>query len=576
LEINKKHEIQTRIMKNIGLSFFCLLFSTVNMLKAQQQLAKPSSVQYKWHEQERTMFIHFGVATWQGTEYDMNGDFDLSRMNPDQLDTDEWCRVAKSWGAKQIIFVAKHVGGFCWWPTNTTEYCVRNIPWKSGKGDLLGDISRSCAKAGLNLGIYIYPGDVKYGAGIGSGGKTSDPAKQEAYNKVFRQQLTEVLTLYGKMLEVWFDGSCIIDVNDILETHAKDAVILQGPKTTLRWSGSESGRLYYPVWNSVKSSDLNSGVSTQYNDDPDGDAWAPLEADVPFYNHNWFWAPGNEKKKRSLDELMDMYYKSAGYGGVLLLNATPDTTGRIPEGDKKRYAEFGNEIKRRFSKPIATLHNKQGEKFEIKFSRPTPVNHCILMEDYREGHRIREYRVEGLVNNKWQVLAKGSSVGRKKIDPFATISVTALRLIIQKSVNTPLLRSFEVFNVSGYQFKPEVYEAEEWKECGVWDTQSFINGKDTISLDLSSFITKPGQYEIKLIPTLAVTRTWIDKGEIIFEDDVTLQEYLTKKDGNTFYINRTSQVDKGSSSVLKLYMGSDNSVFQNKGVFKIRPRSLGK
>ena len=152
------------------------------------------------------MFVHFGMATWQGKEYD-DGNFDLSRVNPSKLNTDQWCEVARSWGAKQIIFVAKHVGGFCWWPTTTTEYCVRNIPWKNGKGDLFAELAASCKKYGINLGVYIYPGDVSYGAGIGSGGKTADASKQEAYNKVFRQQLTEVLTRYGSMSEVWFEAS---------------------------------------------------------------------------------------------------------------------------------------------------------------------------------------------------------------------------------------------------------------------------------------------------------------------------------------------------------------------------------
>jgi alpha-L-fucosidase len=188
-------------MQNLSKLFFVLITFTSTTIGFSQtkQLAKPSAVQYKWHEQERIMFIHFGVATWLGSEYDETGMFDISRINPTELNTDDWCETAKLWGAKQIIFVAKHVGGFCWWQTNTTDYSVKNIPWKNGKGDLLADIAASCKKYGLNLGVYIYPGDVKYGAGIGSGGKTTNPDLQDAYNKVFRQQLTEVLTNYGPM-----------------------------------------------------------------------------------------------------------------------------------------------------------------------------------------------------------------------------------------------------------------------------------------------------------------------------------------------------------------------------------------
>lgn len=553
---------------------FALLSFTIASIGFSQTtaLAKPSAVQYKWHEQERIMFIHFGVATWLGKEYDDTGKFDLSRINPTELNTDDWCETAKLWGAKQIIFVAKHVGGFCWWQTNTTDYSVKNIPWKNGKGDLLADIAASCKKYGLNLGVYIYPGDVKYGAGIGSGGKTANPDLQEAYNKVFRQQLTEVLTHYGPMLEVWFDGNCIINIDDILEKHASQSVIFQSKKASIRWPGSESGMLAYPAWNSLSSKDLNSGISTQYNDDPNGDAWAPLEADAPLYNHNWFWNPTNEKKRKTVQNLIDMYYKSAGYGGVMLLNASPDTTGKITDGDKNTYRVFGQAIQQRFSDPLKQLANKKGSTFIISFDKPTPVNHVIIEEDYRYGHRIRNYTVEGKINNQWTVLVNGSSVGRKKIDAFATQKVTAIKLTINSFVNTPLIRSLKVYHVNNYTHNPAPTETNEWQICGNWDTKTFKNNRDTIALDLNKFITTPGQYEVKFLADVAVTGTSIDSAIINFENQNTMQSYLTKKDDQTFYINRTSQISANSSSTLTLIMHSDNNVFQNRGVFKIRKR----
>lgn len=553
---------------------FALLSFTIASIGFSQTtaLAKPSAVQYKWHEQERIMFIHFGVATWLGKEYDDTGKFDLSRINPTELNTDDWCETAKLWGAKQIIFVAKHVGGFCWWQTNTTDYSVKNIPWKNGKGDLLADIAASCKKYGLNLGVYIYPGDVKYGAGIGSGGKTANPDLQEAYNKVFRQQLTEVLTHYGPMLEVWFDGNCIINIDDILEKHASQSVIFQSKKASIRWPGSESGMLAYPAWNSLSSKDLNSGISTQYNDDPNGDAWAPLEADAPLYNHNWFWNPTNEKKRKTVQNLIDMYYKSVGYGGVMLLNASPDTTGKITDGDKNTYRAFGQAIQQRFSDPLKQLANKKGSTFIISFDKPTPVNHVIIEEDYRYGHRIRNYTVEGKINNQWTVLVNGSSVGRKKIDAFATQKVTAIKLTINSFVNTPLIRSLKVYHVNNYTHNPAPTETNEWQICGNWDTKTFKNNRDTIALDLNKFITTPGQYEVKFLADVAVTGTSIDSAIINFENQNTMQSYLTKKDDQTFYINRTSQISANSSSTLTLIMHSDNNVFQNRGVFKIRKR----
>ena len=535
-------------------------------------LAKPTAVQYKWQEQERIMFIHFGVATWLGSEYDETGKFDMSRINPTNLDTDEWCRVAKSWGAKQIIFVAKHVGGFCWWQTNTTDYSVKNIPWKNGKGDLLADVAASCKKYGLNLGIYIYPGDVKYGAGIGSGGKTTDPSLQDAYNKVFRQQLTEVLTKYGPMLEVWFDGNCIIDIDDILTKHASKSVIFQSKKASIRWPGTESGMLAYPAWNTVTKKALQSGVATQYDDDPDGDVWAPLEADAPLYNHNWFWNPTNEKKRKSQQNLLDMYYKSAGYGGVMLLNGSPDTTGKITVGDHAAYKALGDEIERRFAKPVQQITNKKGSVFTIDFTTSTPINHIVIEEDYRMGHRIRQYKIEGKTNNGWTTLAQGSSVGRKKIDAFATTNVTAIKLTIPSFADTPLLRSLKAYHVTNYTYTPALTETNDWAICGTWDTKTFKNNKDTITLNLNDYITKPGQYEVVFLADVAVTGTSIDSAIINFENQNTMQSYLSSKDNRTFYINRTSQVSTNSSSTLTLYMRSDNQVFQNRGIFKIRQR----
>ena len=131
------------------------------------------------------MFIHFAPTTWSDVEQNDHS-VALDRINPVNLDTDQWCQAAKTWGARQILFVAKHTGGFCWWQTETTNYGIRNTPYKDGKGDVLLELSASCKKYGLNLGIYVYPGDRTWGAPLGSGGKTNDPSQQDAYNQVFR------------------------------------------------------------------------------------------------------------------------------------------------------------------------------------------------------------------------------------------------------------------------------------------------------------------------------------------------------------------------------------------------------
>ena len=270
---------------------------------AAEQLAKPSDVQYKWHEQERILFIHFTPGTWRHVDQDRSYIVPASRMNPAKLSTDQWCEAALSWGAKEVLFVAKHGEGFCWWQTES-DYSIKNTPYKGGKGDVLEELSQSCKKYGLNLGVYIYPGDRQWGAGSGSGGRTADPSKQEAYNKVFRTQLTEVLSKYGDVLELWFDGSCIIEISDIVDKYASNSVIFQGRHASIRWPGTESGKLAYPAWNAVRCEDLRTGVSTQLHGTPDGDCWAPHEADTPLYDHAWIWSPENIKKRKTIEEQM--------------------------------------------------------------------------------------------------------------------------------------------------------------------------------------------------------------------------------------------------------------------------------
>ena len=513
------------------------------------------------------MFVCLDPATWQGREYDDHST-PLERINPQKLDTDQWCEAAQLWGAKEILFVAKHTGGFCWWQTETTDYGIRNTPYKDGKGNVLKELSESCQKFGLNLGIYVYPGDETWGAGIGSGGQTSDPAKQEAYNKVFRQQLTETLANYGDALEVWFDGSCKIDVSDILEKYAKKSVIFQGPQATLRWPGTESGRLFYPVWNSIKSEDMASGVATQVHGDPDGDVWAPLETNTTLYDHHWFWAPEKEQKRKSLDHIMECYYQSVGYGSVFLLNSTPDTTGLIPEADMEFYEALGEEIDRRFKTPLAEVQDKKGKLTVLALPKKQRVNHVVIMEDYRQGHRIREYIIEGQVNGQWEELCRGLSVGRKKIDYLPEKQVSKVRLEVIKSVGEPLIRSLSAYYVT--DFKPPekrpVRTWSAWAKVGNWEKESFSNGMLKLEIDLSQKINLPGQYTLKLTPENPDAEVTIVEAEIHYEGRKALDEFVGVS-GMEVKINRTAMVTEESSSVLYLTIKSD-SVCSGKIEFK--------
>ena len=417
---------------------------------AAANLARPDSAQYAWHEQERIMFIHFGVATWEGSEYDADGKTDLTQINPAGFDADKICAVAQSWGAKQILLVCKHVGGFCWWPTETTDYCVKNIPWQGGKGNLVKEVVEACRRHRLKMGIYIYSDDPNFMSGFGHGGKTRDPAQQPEWNRRLRQQWTEVLTLCGKDLvqEIWFDGSCIVPLDDIIKQLAPNAVILQSPMTNIRWVGNEAGIARDPNWNTLKRADLKSGVATEAHSTPEGDAWAPVECDVTLYNHNWFWNPDNERKRRTLDQLMNLYMQSVGRGSVLLLNSTPNTDGLIPEGDQARYREFGEAIEQDFGHPVGRMAKVAGSEVVIPLGNPQRVNGVDLWEDYQYGHRIRRYEIDVRVNGEWRRVSEGAAVGRRKIDLFPDVMTDAVRVRVTDHVGTPLFRQVLVHTAS--------------------------------------------------------------------------------------------------------------------------------
>ena len=415
---------------------------------ASSNLAKPTRQQLAWQDTEIGMFLCFGLWTWPiGVTDDLDVLADTqNKFNPTKLDTDQWVKVAESMGAKYVLYTAKHGDGFCMWQTDTTEFSIKNTPWRNGKGDIVADLAASCKKRGMKLAIYHDARDAYFGAGLG--GKCATAEKQEKYNNIFRQQLTELLTNYGDIFEVWFDGSLFVPIEDILEEYAPNAMVFQSPQATIRWVGHEEGFAPYPAWNSVNSANasVQSGNSTARHGDPDGDKWLPLECDARI-RATWMYEADNADTLKSLDYLMDMYYRSVGHGAVLLLNNTPDTTGLIPETDVKRSAEFGAEIKRRFGKSIAETKGK-GDVVELNIDEQTTIDHVITMENIRQGERVREYVIEGLIDGNWQKIAEGISIGHKKIDRFEPVKTSSIRLRITRFAEKPIIRKLAVYNTT--------------------------------------------------------------------------------------------------------------------------------
>lgn len=401
--------------------------------------ARPTPDQARWQDAEIGMFIHLAPNTWSGKEYD-DLSVPLSEINPTELDTDQWVRVAQSLGAKYIVFVAKHAGGFCMWQTDTTGYSVKNTPWRGGHGDVLADLAASCRKAQMPLGVYLSPTDARHHAG--GGGVTADPAQQTSYDKVYREQLTEVLGRYGHMFEVWFDGSTHIPIGDVLKRYAPHAAIFQSQFATIRWVGNEEGIAPYPAWNATTREALQRGA-TAADGDPDGEVWLPNECDVSLPS-TWFWNPHSDGTIKSVPELMHIYESSVGHGANLLINAPPDTTGRIPEAEASRLAEFGAEIRRQYGHPLASAHG-EGAVVEIRLTAPEEIDRSIVQEQIRDGERVRSYEIDGRQGGAWKTLCTGSAIGHEKIDHFAPTRVDAVRLRILESAGKPEIRSFEVF-----------------------------------------------------------------------------------------------------------------------------------
>ena len=223
----------------------------LSALQAGPPAALPTAAQLAWLDLEIGMFVHLAPNTWQEREYD-----DRS-IPPEQLrfaaDPEQWADTAKGLGARYIVIVAKHQGGFCLWQTDTSAYSVRATPWKNGHGDVMAELAVACARRGLGLGVYLSPRDDFLGSG--QSGRMASPDKQEWYNEIVRRQLTELLTRYGHIVEIWFDGSSVVPVGEILAAHAGGAMVFQGPQATIRWVGNEDGFAPDPVWNALDRAD---------------------------------------------------------------------------------------------------------------------------------------------------------------------------------------------------------------------------------------------------------------------------------------------------------------------------------
>lgn len=411
---------------------------------AQPKLPLPSRAQAEWLDAGIGIFVHWAPNVYQGTEGD-NLSTPRDRINPDRFDAGQIVQAAKSAHAGYLIFVAKHIGGYCAWQTATTDYSLKTSPWKSGQGDMVRDLASACREQGLRFGVYLSPRSDFHHVDVG--GQAATPEKQQAYNKIYRQQLAEILTGYGPMFEMWFDGGNIVPVNDLIEKLRPAIITFQGrrPNST-RWVGTEHGFAPYPCWNTI---DWKEGeLPKEGGGSPTGNTWCPAECDVSILRPAWFWRGGSDSQILSLNDLIEIYYMSVGRGVNLLLNITPDGHGEIPAAQIHRLKEFGDEISSRFSKPLAATKGK-GATLVLNLAGGRTVDHLQLREDLWKGERVREFVVEGRsVDGNWSPLWRGTQIGARQLVPIPATTLTGLRLKVEKSIGQPVIRDFSAFCVS--------------------------------------------------------------------------------------------------------------------------------
>ena len=470
-----------------------LLFSTATTVSAQT-VAKttygpvPNENQLRWQEMEMYAFIHYSLNTYTDQEWGY-GNEDPNLFNPSHLDCRQWARVCKQAGMKGIIFTAKHHCGFCMWPSAYTEYSVKNSPWKNGKGDVVKELAEACREEGLQFAVYLSPWDRNH----------KDYGKPE-YVTYFRNQLRELLTNYGDIFEVWFDGANGGDgwyggANETRRIDGKTyydwaetfqmirelqphAVIWNdgGDRGDLRWVGTEAGNIGETNWSMMPGKGDTPYHMLHYGVE-DGDVWCPGETNTSI-RPGWFYHETENEHVKSLSKLMDTYYKSVGRNSCLLLNFPIAPNGLIHPTDSLRGIAFKQMIDESFRDnlvlPSATPQRENGVVcYTLDIKEGESFNRFVAEEDIRYGQRVKKFSLEALVDGQWQPLKDKlvengdglTTIGHRRIICFPTIKATKLRFTITASRAEPVIKKLGVYHAP--ELSPDIPNSGEKKSSGL-------------------------------------------------------------------------------------------------------------
>lgn len=437
----------------------------------------PTENQLHWQDMEMYAFIHYSLNTYTDQEWGF-GNEDPKLFNPTHLDCRQWARVCKQAGMKGIIFTAKHHCGFCMWPSAYTEYSVKNSPWKNGKGDVVRELADACREEGLKFAVYLSPWD-----------RNHPEYGRPEYVTYFRNQLRELLTNYGEVFEVWFDGANGGDgwYGGANETRKIDrTTYYQWPETykmirqlqptcqiwndgssrgDLRWVGTEAGNVGETNW-SLLNHDGEVTWSMLHYGLEDGDSWVPGETNTSI-RPGWFYHETENEHVKSLSKLMDTYYKSVGRNSTLLLNFPVAPNGRIHPNDSLRGLAFKKMIDEVFKENLIEKgkvivergigaqanDNLHSSTFTVQWDKPMTFNRFLAEEDIALGQRVKKFMLEVEVNGKWQPLKDAlaengdglTTIGHRRIICFPTLTATKLRFTITDSKAEPIIKKLGVY-----------------------------------------------------------------------------------------------------------------------------------
>lgn len=448
----------------------------------------PSENQMRWQEMEYYAFLHFSLNTYTDQSWGY-GDEDVKLFNPSELDTRQWARICKEAGMKGIILTAKHHCGFCLWPSEYTDYSVKNAPWKDGKGDVVKELADACKEYGIKLGIYVSPWD-----------RNHPEYGRSQYITYFRNQIRELLTNYGDIFEIWFDGANggtgyygganenrKIDRTtyyDWQPTYKKirelqPGIVIWndgGDRGDLRWVGTEAGFVGETNWSLLNAEGevewgmLHRGLE-------DGDSWVPAEVNTSI-RPEWFYHPCEDSRVKTVPLLMDTYYHSIGRNATLLLNIPIMPNGLIHENDEKAALEFAKAVDEAFAENFAEQAKAEASNIRgnarkfaaakaiddneetfwctddevteatltLDFGKATIFNRFLVQEYIQLGQRVKGFKVEAFIDDTWQEIAHATTIGYKRILRFPAVTASKFRFNITDSKSCPVISNIAIYN----------------------------------------------------------------------------------------------------------------------------------